>query len=108
MTDRVWTLAERRVQLAELIGHALWIKKTYDTDAYDDIVAQCQRFVDHGFTDGDLKAFSRDVGTPPGWLHHRSDGRVQMEMEQPRLAERLDRIEQLLLDLRTLGYRTRD
>ena len=104
MPDHAWTPAERRKQLGEVIRHARWIKKAYRTDAYDEIIATCQRFRVHGFTDADLKDFSRNIGTPPGWLHPRSDSRMRMEMEEPRLAEHLDRLKEALQDLRTLGY----
>ncbi len=59
----------------------------------------------HGFSDVDLKEFSRANETPPGRLHPRSDTRMQMEMDQPRLVARLDQLKQAVYELRTRGGR---
>lgn len=105
VTDHLWTQADRRRQLGEVLRHARWIKKHYKTDAFDDIITTCQRFRVQGFSDADLKKFSRSVGTPPGWVHPRGDARVPMEMEHPRLMAHLDALKQVLEDLLTMGYR---
>lgn len=103
MADHTWTPDDRRRQLGEVLRHARWIKKNHRTDAFDEIIATCQRFRVHGFTDVDLKEFSRAHETPPGWLHPRSDARMQMEIDQPRLVTHLDQLKQALYDLRTWG-----
>lgn len=103
MADHAWSPDDRRKQLGEVLRHARWIKKNHRTDAFDEIIAACQRFRVRGFTNEDLKEFSRAHEPPPGWVHPRSDARVQMEREHPRLTAHLDQLKQALYDLRTSG-----
>lgn len=103
MADHAWTPADRRRQLGEVLRHARWIKKNHRTDAFDEIIATCQRFRVQGFSDEDLKHFSRANEAPPGWVHPRSETRVQMQTEQPRLVDHLDQLKDALQDLRTWG-----
>lgn len=104
--EHLWTVADRRAQLGQLRKLAREIRKRYRTDAYDAIIAACDRFLTKGFTEEDLRAFSREVGTPPGWTHPRSDQRVEQEMTDARLVRMLTRVNGLVEDLRTIGHRT--
>lgn len=99
----LWTVADRRAQLGQLRKLAREIRKRYRTDAYDTIIEGCDRFLTKGFTEDDLKAFSREVGTPPGWTHPRSDNRLEQETDDPRLVRMLDRVKELVEELRTSG-----
>lgn len=103
MADHLWTVEDRRHQLEAIIEHAQRIKRGWSTDAYDAIITRAQEFLDLGFTHAELKAFSREVGSPPGWRHPRSDGRVELLMADPELVRRIDRIYALLEDLRAIG-----
>jgi hypothetical protein len=103
-TEHLWTPQDRRDQLRSVIAVAQWIKRHRQTDAYDEILAACEGFLADGFTASDLKLFSRSTGVP-GWTHPRSDERVDMEMADPQLVERLDLLRDLLHGLRTIGYR---
>lgn len=101
--QHLWTVADRRAQLGELRKIAKDIKKRYRTDAYDEIIAACDEFLTKGFTEERLKAFSRQTGTPPGWVHPRSDQRSQMEQDDPALVGKLTRARDLIETLRTIG-----
>lgn len=101
--EHLWTVADRRAQLGQLRKLAREIRKRYRTDAYDTIIEGCHRFLTKGFTEEELKAFSREVGTPPGWTHPRSGQRTEQENDDARLVKLLDQVHRLIEDLRTIG-----
>lgn len=105
MGGHLWTPEERRAHLGAILRHARWIRKKYRTDAYDDIIATCERFRRVGFSEDELKAFGRSIGSPPGWVHPRGDGYHDFAQAHPQLLDHLERLKELFEDLRTIGYR---